>query len=125
MACLIGLCTVISCKKSSPGQTNVPNILSQGDWRITLYKDSGKDETYHFTGYVFAFANGTVTAVRDGNTVSGTYSTGVDDGKNKLYLNFGETEPFEELTDDWQIIEETSTKVSLRDAADHLTFERD
>ena len=122
-----------SCKKddNSPSKnTNVPNIVSQGDWRITLYNDSGKDELYHFIGYTFTFNSGIVKASKNGSIVSGTYSTGIDDSKNKMYLNFGNTVPFDELNDDWHIVEETSTKIRLQDVSggsgetDLLTFER-
>lgn len=122
-----------SCEKDddpSAGTTNISNIVKQGNWRITLYNDSGTDELYHFTGYTFTFSNGTVSAVRNTTTVNGTYSTMFDDSKNKFLLNFGATAPFEELNDDWHIIEETSTKIRLQDVSggnggtDLLTFEK-
>lgn len=124
---------VISCKKednSTPSKTNVPTILTQGNWRITLYNDSGADELYHFSGYTFTFSNGIVTAVKNGNSVIGSYSTVIDDSKNKMLLNFGNTVPFDELNDDWHIVEETSNKIRLQDVSggsgetDLLTFER-
>jgi hypothetical protein len=80
----------VSCKKddnSNSGATNAPNILKQGNWRITLYNDSGKDETSYFTGYTFTFVNGVVNAVAGSSSVSGTYATKFDDSKNKLVLN--------------------------------------
>lgn len=89
-----------SCKKddnSSSTNTNVPNIINQGTWRVTLYNDDGTDELYHFTGYSFTFSSGNITATKSGNSVTGTYSTGIDDSKNKLYLDFGATVPFDEL----------------------------
>ena len=122
-----------SCEKDdnpNSGSTNITNIINQGNWRITLYNDSGTDELYHFTGYTFTFSNGTITAVRNTTTVTGTYSTLFDDSKNKLLLNFGSTVPFDELNDDWHIIEETSTKIRLQDVSggsggtDLLTFEK-
>lgn len=122
-----------SCEKddnSNTGSTNITNIVNQGNWRITLYNDSGTDELYHFTGFTFTFSNGTVTAVRNATTVTGTYSTLFDDSKNKFLLNFGSTIPFEELNDDWHIVEETSTKIRLQDVSggnggtDLLTFEK-
>lgn len=121
-----------ACKKedNSSNNSNVSNIVAQGDWRITLYNESGTDELYHFTGYTFTFTNGNVTAVKGANSISGTYSTGIDDSKNKMYLDFGTTVPFDELNDDWQIIEETTTKIRLQDVSggnggtDLLTFEK-
>jgi len=122
-----------SCEKDdnpNAGSTNITNIINKGNWRITLYNDSGTDELYHFTGYTFTFSNGTITAVRNTTTVTGTYSTLFDDSKNKFLLNFGSTVPFDDLNDDWHIIEETSTKIRLQDVSggsggtDLLTFEK-
>jgi hypothetical protein len=124
---------VSSCEKndnSNSASTNITNIVNQGNWRITLYNDSGTDELYYFSGYTFTFSNGTITAIRNTTTVNGTYSTLFDDSKNKFLLNFGSTVPFDELNDDWHIIEETSTKIRLQDVSggsggtDLLTFEK-
>lgn len=122
-----------SCKKNddtNPSSNNSSGSTLSGNWRVTLYNDSGTDELYHFNGYTFTFSNGTVTASKNGNTITGNYSTGIDDGKKKLYLNFGNVVPFEELNDDWNIIEEASTKMRLQDISggnnetDLLTFEK-
>lgn len=122
---------VLSCKKDdNSGSTNSTNILKQGNWRITLYNDSGKDETSYFSGYTFTFSNGVVTAVKGSSSVSGTYATKIDDSKNKFVLNFAATSPFDELNDDWHIVEETSSKIRLEDVSggngetDLLTFEK-
>ncbi len=129
---IFGSTLMISCSKEDnqgPG-TNVLNIVNQGNWRFALYNDSGVDETNHYTGYTFTFSNGTVTAVKNASTVTGTYSTIFDDSKNKLVLNFGVTVPFDELNDDWHILEETATRVRLQDVSggsgqtDLLTFEK-
>lgn len=123
----------IACTKSnnsSNASSNVSTIVTQGNWRITLYNDSGTDELYHFNGYTFEFNNGTVKATKSGTTITGTYSTGVDDSKNKMYLDFGSITPFDELNDDWHILEESNTKIRLQDVSggnggtDLLTFER-
>ena len=124
---------IVSCStddNSSSNNTNVQNIISQGTWRITQYNDSGTDELYHFTGYTFTFSNGNITATKNTSIVTGTYSTGIDDNQNKLYLNFGSTVPFNKLNDDWHIVEETTTKIRLQDVSggnggtDLLTFEK-
>ena len=130
---LIICLTTLSCKKednsNSPG-TNIANIVTQGTWRVTLYEDSGSDETYYFSNYTFSFLNGSVSATYNGSVVTGTYSTAFDDSKNKLILNFGTVVPFDELNDDWHIIEETSVKIRLQDVSggnggiDLLTFEK-
>jgi len=45
-------------------------------------------------------------------------------------LNFGNTIPFNELNDDWEILEESATKIRMQDVSggsggtDLLTFEK-
>lgn len=121
-----------SCKKddSSPSST-IDNTVQQGNWKITLFNDSGNDETNHFTGYEFTFnADGTVVATSNGNTVNGIWSTGNDDSQSKLVLNFGATSPFDELNEDWHVTEETSTLIRCEHISggnggtDFLNFEK-
>lgn len=128
-ATLVGVSVLsTSCKKDD---SQVIDYVEAGNWRVTLYNDSGTDELYHFTGYSFTFADGTVTATKSGAaTVTGTYATGTDDSHATFVLNFGTTVPFDDLNDDWHIVEETATKIRLEDVSggsgetDLLTFEK-
>lgn len=126
---------VISCKKddnSSPDPSPLVNTtIQQGKWKITLFNDSGNDETNHFTNYNFQFnSDGTINAASSGNTVNGTWSGGNDDSQQKLILNFGTTVHFEELNDDWHILQQNSSIIKLEDVSggnggtDLLTFEK-
>ncbi len=123
----------ISCKKDDDSATPSSSAsVTQGKWRVTLYNDSGNDETNHFTGYEFVFSSGgSVTASKSGAaTVTGTWSTGTDDSQNKLYLTFTSNNDFIEITDDWHILQQTSAKIQLEDVSggnggtDLLTFEK-
>ena len=122
--------SITSCKKDDTSSEAVVNSLQDGTWRITEYKDDMVDELYHFAGYSFVFSNGTVTATKNSLSVTGTYSEGTDDTYPVLILNFGTTSPFDELNDDWHILEQTSTKIRLEDVSggnggtDILTFEK-
>jgi len=107
-----------SCKKEDVlPNPDVSAIIQNGNWKITLYNDSGSDETYHFADYTFTFVNGTITAAKGSSVVSGTYADGNDDSQRKFILNFGATPPFDELNDDWHIVEETSSKIRLEDVS--------
>ena len=125
----------ISCKKddnSSPDPTPALNTtIQQGKWKIALFNDSGNDETHYFTNYNFQFnSDGTITASSSANTVSGTWSVGNVDSQQKLILNFGATDPFEELNDDWHVLQQNSSIIKLEDVSggnggtDLLTFEK-
>ncbi len=113
------------------------NTVKKGSWRITYFWDTDKDETNHFTGYNFTFGeSGVLTATNGANTYTGTWSitdsNSNDDSLDDLHFNIAFTSPadFEELTDDWDIIEFTSKKIRLTDVSggnggtDFLTFEK-
>lgn len=123
-----------SCSKDDSSAENTENSIKQGSWVITLFNDSGKDETYHFTGYEFTFAtSGVVTAVSSSNTVSGTWSTSSGSSSSssgKFIIDFGDIDKFDDLNDDWDILNNTSSKIELKDVSggnggiDYLTFEK-
>jgi len=121
------------CKKDDNpvnSSSGIKEILTSGTWRVTYFFDD-KDETTHFTGYNFTFLNnGTVTASNNTTTVNGTWNTGTDDSNNKLYLNFVSNSTFEELNEDWRVIEKMNAKIRLEHISgggggtDYLTFEK-
>ncbi len=124
-----------SCKKddSNPSisTSNVTSTVSTGNWRITYYWDTDHDETNNFIGYSFVFnTNGTVTATKAANTITGTWTTRNDDNKIKLVLSFSSPADFIEISDDWHTIERTDSKIKLQDVSggnggtDYLTFEK-
>ena len=83
------------------GSTPLP-----GTWKITYFFDK-QDETSYYSGYVFDFqSNGSLTASKGGQTWSGTWTTGIDDSKDKMLLSFSPGAPsaLTELQEDWLII---------------------
>lgn len=127
------LIVVTSCSKTSPKK--VENVLTEGSWKITLLSDDGEDETYYFTGYTFNFKNdNTVTATSGSNTVNGTWKLEKesDDDNPKhieLTLSFPIAGNFDELNDDWHVINISDSKIELEDESgdgsiDKLTFSK-
>ncbi len=101
--------------------------------------DSDKVETDNFTGYIFTFNdNGALVAVKDSTTITGTWSvtdsnsSDDDGGSSDVDLNifFASPPDFEELSDDWDIISVSNSKIELTDVSggnggtDFLTFEK-
>lgn len=116
---------------SNISPTDVSNTLGAGTWRITYYWDTDHEETANFSGYNFTFGTGNVvTATKTGSTVTGTWTTGMDDSKVKLFLVFATPASFAEISDDWHVIERTATRIKLQDVSggnggtDLLTFEK-
>jgi len=121
----------------SQNPDTVINIVRNGNWKITYYYDSDREETSDFNGYNFTFGTGNVLTASNGtNNYTGTWSVTNDDSSdddsssNDLDFNiaFSSPERFMELTDDWDIIEQSATVIKLRDVSggsggtDYLTF---
>lgn len=116
-------------------QSKIENIAKSGTWKITYFYDTDKEETANFNGYNFTFGS-TLTATNGVNTHTGTWSitdsNSNDDSMDDLHFNIAFTAPpdFEDLSDDWDIIEVTETKIKLIDVSgggggtDYLTFEK-
>jgi hypothetical protein len=115
----------------SNGSLNATQVVTSGSWRITLFTDSGNDETSDFNGYNFVFStDGTIVATKNGIAKNGTWS--VNESSNKLIIDLGikddSNKPLGELTDDWLIISKSNTEIKSTDdnpaSAELLTFTR-
>jgi len=118
---------------------SIASIASSGTWRITYFYDTDEDETSSYSGYNFTFGSSALTATNGANTYTGTWSVtdsnSNDDSMDDLHFNIAFNSPpapasFEDLSDDWDIIEVTDTKIKLIDVSggnggtDYLTFEK-
>jgi hypothetical protein len=95
------------------GNPNFTSILTDGTWHVS-YLFNTIDETSNYNGYNFSFnSNGTVLAVKGTSTIGGTWSTFVNSGQDVLLLKFDDSK-LDELEDDWNITEYTTTNVRLK-----------
>ena len=144
LACIFMLNTASMCSSdddNAPASNPTPviNTVTQGTWRITNYFDTDSNETSNFTGYNFTFgANNVLTATNGTNTYNGTWSVVSDNSSDDdnpdsdLDFNIGFSNPanFADLTDDWDIVSRSDTKIELIDVSggnggtDLLTFEK-
>lgn len=118
-----------SCDHSNPISTLTTQTVTSGSWRVTLFTDSGNDETTDFAGYNFTFSsNGTVTVVKNGVMKNGTWSISSSSGKFNIDLGpkDNSNKPLGELTDDWKILSSAETEIRLGDdntaSNEFLTF---
>ena len=144
LACLFSLFTIVSCDKDDDNQnnnsqttvqTNIQTNIQIGNWRITKFIDSGTDETIHFQSYSFTFnSSGVLNANNGTDNYDGTWSI-TDSNSNSsddldFNISFSSPPDFEELSDDWDFISQSSTKIELIDVSggnggtDYLTFEK-
>ena len=112
------LVLLVACDQSNSVSSNTSQIVSSGSWRVTLFTDSGNDETADFSGYSFTFSStGAITAVKNGATKNGTWSVSNSSGKFNIDLGPKDAtnKPLGELTDDWKILSSTTTEIRLGD----------
>ncbi|WP_298895237.1 hypothetical protein [uncultured Psychroserpens sp.] len=139
-----------SCSDDDDGNPNdnsqqiaqIETTVESGTWRITNFNDSGQNETSDFTGYDFTFnSDGSLVATNGSTTMTGTWSVTDDSNSNddsssdddidfNIFFAVPETNNFEDLNDDWDIVSTSSTRIELIDISggnggtDMLTFER-
>lgn len=131
LAILLSAC-IISCKdeyNNNPAPTVDPEAPTTGTWRVTLFTDSGNNETSDFNDYTFTFdSDGSAIASKGATNRNGTWS--INSSRTEFNLDFGAksdaNKPLGELTDDWKIISVTSTEIKLKDDKNYsdefLTF---
>ncbi|WP_026450178.1 hypothetical protein [Aequorivita capsosiphonis] len=95
----------------------IKTTLPQGQWKISTLISNEADHTSDFESFVFTFnEDGTVDGETDlfSETGNWTYDN-TSSTSEKLVLEFGETEPFPQISDDWHIISVSTSKVELSD----------
>jgi len=134
--------SMISCTKDQTlnnelSLNQMEDSVESGAWVITLFEESGKDETNHFSGYDFTFStDGTILADNGVTSYEGTWSitdsNSNDDSQSDLHftISFNLSNDFEDLNDDWDVISNSDVKIELTDVSggnggtDFLTLEK-
>lgn len=120
-----------SCKKHTINK--IEDSIVEGEWNVTLFQEDGNNETKDYTGYRFKFnTDGSVTVQPGLLTViyTGTWKTEKDSGHVDFILNFTTPANLEDLSDEWEVLSESKTKLELEDVSggngsiDKLTFEK-
>jgi hypothetical protein len=101
---------------SGGGSIAFTDVISSGTWYVSYFFDNS-DETSDYNGYNFTFSSsGSVIAVKSGVTINGNWSNYIDSGENKLELSF-DGASLDELEEDWEITEFSSTVIKLKDVS--------
>lgn len=117
--------SLLSCSKNNdnnvtPSSTNKVEQVS-GNWTVSYYLDSGKDETSDYSGYQFVFAtDGSLTASGLPGTFTGTWwigSKGSDDDQssNRLNIMISGNKAMDHLQHDWVILKLSDAEIWLKD----------
>ncbi|RXR29423.1 hypothetical protein EQG68_13130 [Flavobacterium piscinae] len=112
------------CGSNSGSTDDFIDVLTSGNWRISYYHNSDEDDTSVYNGYVFTFnANNTITITRNSSTFTGTWLFYEEDGVDLLEIDF-QDDPLDDLDDDWELLEFSSTLIQLKEEGDdeYLSF---
>lgn len=110
----------------------VQTVIESGTWRITNLNDSGQDETSDFAGYNFTFeSDGTLSATNGTTTQEGTWSLTSDSSSSSsdddnddndiefnIFFPVTDSNIFDDLNDDWDIVSTSATRIELIDVGD-------
>ena len=103
-------CLFVACQNNSNS-----TIITEGTWRVAHYTDSGKDETSDFAGYTFTFkSNGQFVATVGSTTTTGTWSE-TSSNTPRLIIAIAGTKQLDEISDDWILVEKTTTSIKIKD----------
>lgn len=115
-----------SCSKKNDNNVNPSDNGSKsqmvtGQWLVSYYFDSGKDETGNYNGYTFVLDdNGTLTATNGSSSFTGKWwigSAGSDDdnSSNRFNIQISGNKAMEDITDDWRIVSLSDSNIQLED----------
>ena len=115
--------------QSSGGNGNLSAILSDGTWYVSYFYDD-TNQTSVYAGYTFTFnTNGTSSVLRNSVSINGSWSNYIDGNEEKLELDY-DGSILDELEEDWEVVEYSSTQVRLKDVSggnggtDYLYFSK-
>lgn len=115
---------ISQCGSNSGSTDDFIDVLTNGTWRISYYYEGDDDETSVYNGYVFTFnTNNTITITKNSSTFTGEWSFYEEDGVDILEIDF-EDDPLDDLDDDWELLEFSSTLIQLKEEGDdeYLNF---
>ena len=96
--------------------SEIRNIMLGGLWNVALLDDEGVDETDDYAGMDFGFSmfHQVEVSIDDDPITAGVWRVLRNaDGNLKFYLNLGDDETFEDLTEAWYITEVSSDRIEL------------
>jgi hypothetical protein len=94
---------------------NINTMMTTGNWRIRQYWNVDHDETVLLRGYIFNFGvNKVITATKRGTTVTGSWSAGEENSKNKLVFDFTAPEIFVKISNTWEVTDMTDNTLRLQ-----------
>jgi hypothetical protein len=99
--------------------SNLVAVLTSGQWLVDSFIDDGTDRTAQLSGYLFTFnTNNTVNAVKTTTTIPGIWETDGDSGQLELLISMSANDPFDDISEDFTVIEFNTTTIRLEKGDD-------
>jgi hypothetical protein len=96
----------------------ISSVIVKGFWIVAEYTEGDVEKTQNYDGFQWDFnTEGGVVASNGTDEVNGTWSTLNDSGSDYFVLDFGQTAPFDQFNEDWEIVEFHETKLVLRNVS--------
>lgn len=112
---------------NNPDVQNIQSIITGGSWFVSLFIVDDDNETANYQNFTFVFnTNGSINVlVGQNNFATGSWATFLNSQNQlKLLLNFSDDDdPLNELDDDWDVFNITTTTIELKDLSDDDAFE--
>jgi len=90
------------------------SILLNGTWQVDSFIDDDTDRTTEFNGYAFMFtSDNKVTAVKTTTSILGIWQTDGDSGKIELLISMSGNDPFDDISEDWNVDVFSATSIRL------------
>ena len=126
--------------------TEINVTATSGSWVVARFEEDGVDQTSNFFGYSFTFnTDGILNVAKEDLLITGSWSITSDSNSNynddssldadsnddvDFNIFFSSTSNFEELSEDWEIVSYTETRIELKHVSggdgsiDVLVFEK-
>ena len=126
--------------------TEINVTATSGSWVVARFEEDGVDQTSNFFGYSFTFdIDGILNVAKEDLLITGSWSITSDSNSNynddssldadsnddvDFNIFFSSTSNFEELSEDWEIVSYTETRIELKHVSggdgsiDVLVFEK-
>lgn len=126
--------------------TEINATATSGSWVVARFEEDGVDQTSNFFGYSFTFdIDGILNVATEDLLITGSWSITSDSNSNynddssldadsnddvDFNIFFSSTSNFEELSEDWEIVSYTETRIELKHVSggdgsiDILVFEK-
>lgn len=126
--------------------TEINATATSGSWVVARFEEDGVDQTSNFFGYSFTFdIDGILNVAKEDLLITGSWSITSDSNSNynddssldadsnddvDFNIFFSSTSNFEELSEDWEIVSYTETRIELKHVSggdgsiDVLVFEK-